>query len=56
MTLVIRCPQCGNTIQTWNQINVSGYKEKLSDKPCLACRGKVTSIEAKLLKAIFGGN
>jgi len=55
MTIVIRCLQCGNTMQTWNQVNVRGYKEELSNKPCLVCRGKITSIEAKLLKAIFGG-
>ena len=56
MTLVIRCPQCGNTIQTWSQVNVRGYKEELSNRPCLICRGKVTPTEAALLKAIFGGN
>ena len=56
MTIVIRCLQCGNTMQTWKQLNITGYKEEVSNKPCLSCTGKITTTESKLLKAIFGGN
>jgi len=52
--IVIRCIQCGNSIRTWKMRNVTGYSEELSKTPCYPCKGKLTTTEAKLLKAIFG--
>jgi hypothetical protein len=52
--VVIRCKECGNSIQTWKKWNVKGYSERLSDTPCPPCQGKLTTTEDRLIKAIFG--
>ena len=52
--IVVRCKGCGKSLSTWKMRNIRGYSEELSDKPCTECTGKVTTAEAKLLKAIFG--
>jgi hypothetical protein len=53
--IVLRCRVCGESIKTLYMQKRSGYSEKLADKPCSKCTGKVTTVEAKLLDAIFGG-
>jgi len=53
--IVVRCRGCGNSIgNPLEEHKRNEYTEKLSDKPCMECAGKVTTAEAKLLEAIFG--
>ena len=55
--IVVRCRGCGNSIGVpLEEHKRNEYTEKLSDKPCVECEVEPTTAEAKLLKAIFGGN